>query len=67
MFKIRGSSCYDVNVTYIQSRKDGRLKSFKFAFRVSFQFLLYLKKKIVKFLVKIWRPFEIMLLIKTIM
>ena len=54
MFKIRGSSCYDVNVTYIQSRKDGRLKSFKFAFRVSFQFLLYLKKKTVKSLVKIW-------------
>ena len=48
MFKIGGTICYDINVTYIQSPKDDLRKSPKFEFGVIFRFLLHLKKKMVK-------------------
>ena len=44
MFKIRGTSCYDINVACIKSPNDDLPKSLKFEFHVSFQFLLHLKK-----------------------
>ena len=52
MFKIGGTSCYDINVTCIQRPQDDLLKSVKFEFSVSFRFLLHLKKKMVKLSVK---------------
>ena len=52
MFKIRDTSCYDINVTCTLCPKDDLLKSFKFEFRVNFWFLLRLKKKLVKLSVK---------------
>ena len=59
MFKIRDTSCYDINVTCTLCPKDDLLKSLKFEFRVNFWFLLRLKKKLVKLSVKMWRSFDI--------
>ena len=33
MFKIQGTGCYNINVTFISSEKDGLLKYVKFEFR----------------------------------
>ena len=44
LFKIRGTCCYDINVTCIYFPKNDLLKSLKFEFLVSFQYLLHLKK-----------------------
>ena len=62
MFKIRSTSCYNVNVTCIESPQDDLLKSLKFKFRVSFPFLLYFLKKVVKLSVKARRCFDMILL-----
>ena len=45
MFKIRGTSCYDINVTCMLFPENDLLKSFKFESRAIFHLLLHLKKK----------------------
>ena len=67
MFKIRDTSCYDINVTCTLCPKDDLLKSLKFEFRVNFWFLLRLKKKLVKLSVKMWRSFDIITMINSLL
>ena len=51
-FKIRGTNCFNINVTLTQSPKDDLLKSLEFEFRVSFWFLMHFEKNVVKLSVK---------------
>ena len=51
-FKIRGTNCFNINVTLTQSPKDDLLKSLEFGFRVSFWFLMHFEKNVVKLSVK---------------
>ena len=67
MFKIRGTSCYDINVTCIYFPKDDLLKFLKFEFRVNFRFYCIWDKKIAKmFSVKTWWRFDMTLPIYSI-
>ena len=55
LFKIQGTSCYDVNITCLSSPKGDLLKFVKFKFR-QIQFCLPLKNNFSKFSVKVlWR------------
>ena len=44
-FKIKGTSCYDINVTCIQSPTGDLLKSLKFKLRASFSVFTVFEKK----------------------
>ena len=45
MFKIQDTGCYNINVTFISSQKDGLLKYIKFEFQPVSSFSCILKKK----------------------
>ena len=66
IFKIRGPSCFIINVRRTQSPKDDLLKSLEFEFRVSFWFLLHFEKNVVKLSVKAGRHFEMIMFIESI-